>query len=351
LLYKKGLKDKVIIYTNHIRMPRPAQGQGKYYVRTETAYHEYPYTQYGIKYIRNEIKCVDFDDALDILNFEKMCLDFTFFGYDIYNGNDHIFNNDPQYTIVCSFCRTPTTPRLKHKQFGNHLDKCKFKKATDSIRNIVRIFCLYNKYIEKFNELMKLHKLFESETNLYDTNILDYYKSHSYYTENGGKKFQLKQWKDAIQKWVVLEKEWANQVMGKNIHCNLANLKKLKDDKQFINKYFDKVFTHLEGHEVYEGFHNYAIDTIKKANKAYECINQRIHDKLNEYVITLKKAYNEDILKVEFETTDCGICIDEKLCRSTFCCRQKICADCSQTIKDGNAENTSCPFCRNKDEW
>jgi len=322
--------------------------QGKYYTRFEREYCNYNYSLKGGPFIKDDYKCVEFGEAFDIMYFERMVAWYSFPLYETERDDEPVFSNDPAYTINCVFCGKQG---FKHKQFGNHLDKCKFKKATDSIRNIVRIFCLYNKYIEKFNELMKLHKLFESETNLYDTNILDYYKSHSYYTENGGKKFQLKQWKDAIQKWVVLEKEWANQVMGKNIHCNLANLKKLKDDKQFINKYFDKVFTHLEGHEVYEGFHNYAIDTIKKANKAYECINQRIHDKLNEYVITLKKAYNEDILKVEFETTDCGICIDEKLCRSTFCCRQKICADCSQTIKDGNAENTSCPFCRNKDEW
>lgn len=325
-------------------MPRPAYGEGKYYERTERHYHEYSYSQKGIDYIQNKIKCVGFDDAYAILNFEKMCLDITFYEYEVRNANDPIFNNDPQHTINCIFCRTPTTPKLKHKQFGNHLDKCKHRRAFIAIENIMRLFNSFNRDIKQFDDAMK-------EYNFYEVDILDYCKSQHLYEdiENDATKSQ---WKHLIQSMVKSKLRWVDTMRNYeklDIHLNV--LKELKKDKQFINKYFDNLFSRICDEPVYEGFHNYVLDTIKKAINAYDNVIKNIFNIKDAMLIKLKKSYNEDILKLKYENAECGICIDEKLCRSTFCCRQKICADCSTSIKAGNATNYNCPFCRNNNEW
>jgi len=284
-----------------------------------------------------------FDNHIkQIISYENLIENFQFSTYQIFNPKHTFFNNSPNELVKCEYCKKK---ELKHKQFGNHLDKCKSAQIHRTIKSIFTNFSKINKYFHRSIDLTCNYNNYENVKDALKE--LHYYEDASYYINNEP---QQKMWRENLDMWEDKVEELNRNIFYINQNETLLNqLKMIKNDKQFINKYYDEAIFNITHRSKYHGVHNHVLDTIENVIKSYTKVNEIFLLVVENYYRDIKELYDTDILKMQ--SGDCGICIEEKKIRKTFCCNQSICGDCTETIKKGNSSNTDCPFCRNNHDW
>ena len=162
------------------------------------------------------------NEIMDILEMENVFKKFNFYSYKI-NG-EGIFCNDKDNLIKCRFCNNV---EITHKQFGNHLEKCKFKKVVDLIKDVFKRITYENN-----NSITPSIELLDNYSNgrHYDTykEILEFY---SYYEQADD---QQDRWNDLTDSW------------KRKINKLTKSLNKINHHKKYFEEEWKKLVEELQ---------------------------------------------------------------------------------------------------------
>jgi len=298
------------------------------------------------------------EDVENIMSMINLFKKLNFYSYN--TEGEGVFDNNKDNKIECRFCKKVN---VIHKSFGNHIKCCPWaqthrlirevgftiiRNCDDYVTDMIDILNKYNytTYINKDKDI----RYIKQELQQYE-----YYNFHlnadEFFMNNIKNKWKdnLKMWKSKIERNTL----WLQKI-GSMKYKFEKEWKELENNKNYINKYFDESIWNIIKEEKMKptnGIHYQVEEIITNGLKSYNNIFQTLISQIDNVKDIIQELYEKDILKIQLEQGECGVCMCEKLVRKTTCCRQVLCNDCSTQLKDGAGTNTNCPFCRNNGDW